>query len=97
MSFGEITLIILVAVLIFGPDKIPEIARGLGQGYRAMKNATDDIKREIMSQIDENNSVKEIQEEIQQAKKSMEEVTDEASENLNQLMDDTFEGPVKRS
>ncbi|MDR3273492.1 MAG: twin-arginine translocase TatA/TatE family subunit [Flavobacteriaceae bacterium] len=97
MNFSEIIIIILVAVLIFGPDKIPGIARGLGQGFRAMKNATDDIKREIMSQIDESGSVKEIQEEIQQAKKSMEEVTGEASQNLNTLVDDTFEGSVKRS
>lgn len=82
MSFGEIAVIILIAVLIFGPDKIPEIARGLGKGMRTMKEATDDIKREIMSQVDDVNPVKEIQEEIQEAKKTIE---------------DEVEGPIKRN
>lgn len=97
MSFGEIIVILLVVVLLFGPDKIPEIARGLGQGVRAMKDATDNIKREIMSQVDDNGSVKEIEDEINEAKKSMDQKLNEAADHLNDFMDDTFDGPVKRS
>lgn len=97
MSFGEIIVILLVVVLLFGPDKIPEIARGLGQGVRAMKDATDNIKREIMSQVDDNGSVKEIEDEINEAKKSMDQKVNEAADRLNDFMDDTFDGPVKRS
>ena len=32
LSFGEMLMIALVIVVLFGPNKIPEIARGLGQG-----------------------------------------------------------------
>lgn len=97
MSFGEIIVILLVVVLLFGPDKIPEIARGLGQGVRAMKDATDNIKREIMSQVDDNGSVKKIEDEINEAKKNMDQKVSEATDHLNDFMDDTFDGPVKRS
>jgi sec-independent protein translocase protein TatA len=44
---SEILVIILVALLLFGADKLPEIARGLGKGMREIKKATDDIKREF--------------------------------------------------
>ena len=43
----EIFIIILVVVMFFGADKIPEIARGLGKGMRQIKDATNDIKKEI--------------------------------------------------
>ncbi len=47
MSGGEIFVIILVAILLFGTKRIPEVARGLGKGLREFKKATDEIKREI--------------------------------------------------
>ncbi|MDR2121806.1 MAG: twin-arginine translocase TatA/TatE family subunit [Flavobacteriaceae bacterium] len=97
MSFGEIIVIILIAVLLFGPDKIPEIARGLGQGVRAMKDATDNIKREVMSQIEEGGSIKEIEDEIQEAKKTMDDTVSNTDKKVDDFFDDTFEGPVKRS
>ncbi|WP_295841284.1 twin-arginine translocase TatA/TatE family subunit [uncultured Apibacter sp.] len=96
MSFGEIIVILLVVVLLFGPDKIPEIARGLGQGVRAMKDATDNIKREVMSQIDNNGAVKQIEDEISEAKKNMDKTSNEVTNNLNDLLDDTIDGPIKR-
>ena len=43
----EIFIIILIVVMVFGADKIPEIARGLGKGMRQVKDATNDIKKEI--------------------------------------------------
>ena len=96
MSFGEIIVILLVVVLLFGPDKIPEIARGLGQGVRAMKDATYNIKREVMSQIDDNGAVKQIEDEISEAKKNMDKTSNEVTNNLNDLLDDTIDGPIKR-
>ncbi len=44
---SELIFIILIAVMLFGADKIPEIARTLGKGMAQLKNATDDIKSEI--------------------------------------------------
>lgn len=53
LSFQEITIILVIAVVIFGPDKIPEIARGLGLAVRKLKDATEDLKQEILHPLDE--------------------------------------------
>lgn len=44
---GEFIFIIFIALMLFGADKIPDIARTLGKGMAQLKNATDDIKNEI--------------------------------------------------
>ncbi len=43
----EIILILLVIIVFFGADKIPELARGLGQGMSEFRKASDNIKKEI--------------------------------------------------
>jgi len=60
MNIGtqEMILIVIVALVLFGGKKLPEIARGLGRGIREFKDASDDIKREISDQI--NNFDKEL-------------------------------------
>jgi Tat protein translocase TatB subunit len=51
MSGGEILIIVVVAYLILGPKKIPEVARMIGKGINQLRQATDDIKREINREI----------------------------------------------
>ncbi len=46
---GELLVIFLVVLLLFGAKRIPEIARGLGKGIREFKSATRDIADEINS------------------------------------------------
>jgi len=43
----EWLIIILVVLLLFGAKRIPELARGLGQGIQEFRKASDDIKKEI--------------------------------------------------
>ncbi|EHQ28341.1 Sec-independent protein translocase subunit TatA/TatB [Mucilaginibacter paludis] len=50
-SASEIMFILFVALILFGGDKFPEIARGLGKGIREFKDLSDGVKREIHSQI----------------------------------------------
>ena len=47
IGISEIFLILLVALLLFGSKKLPEVARGLGSGLNEMKKAAEDIKKEI--------------------------------------------------
>jgi sec-independent protein translocase protein TatA len=49
LSIGKILLILLVVIVLFGPKKIPELAKGLGTGIkefkRAMRGEIDDEKK----------------------------------------------------
>ncbi len=49
ISGAEIFVVLVIVLMLFGADKIPDIARGLGKGMRQIKDATNDIKREITS------------------------------------------------
>lgn len=48
---GDMIIIVLVALVLFGGDKLPQIARGLGKGIRDFKEASENVKREINAQI----------------------------------------------
>jgi sec-independent protein translocase protein TatA len=48
---SDMIIIVFVALLLFGGEKLPEIARGLGKGIRDFKDASEGIKREINDHI----------------------------------------------
>ena len=89
ISGSETFFIIVIAVMIFGADKIPELARGLGKGMRQIKDATNDIKREINNTAKESgidtSIVTDIKKEVNRAKTSIE-------ENFEDIA-----GPIKRN
>lgn len=43
----ELIIIVFVILLVFGKDKIPEVARGIGKASRQFRKALDDVKDEI--------------------------------------------------
>ncbi|MGD0038216.1 MAG: twin-arginine translocase TatA/TatE family subunit [Bacteroidota bacterium] len=47
----ELLLILIVIFLFFGVKKIPEIAKGLGQGIREFRKAVRDIHEEIDKEV----------------------------------------------
>jgi sec-independent protein translocase protein TatA len=49
---SELILILGVALLLFGGKKLPELAKGLGQGIREFKKATDSASDEIRHAVD---------------------------------------------
>ena len=51
----EILLVLVVALVIFGPGKLPEIARTLGKTVRALKKASFDLTTAVTKEIEENN------------------------------------------
>ncbi len=50
---GEVILIILVALIVFGPGRMVEIARTLGKMVYKLKNMTSDLTTQITKEIDE--------------------------------------------
>lgn len=52
----EIILILSVALIIFGPAKLPELGRSIGNGLREFKKATNDLKDSIsLEDVDKDN------------------------------------------
>lgn len=68
LGFMEIVVIALVIIVLFGPSKLPSIARDLGSGVRKMRGAMEDIKTEIMKEAD--NPISEIKREIEKVKEA---------------------------
>ncbi len=50
---GELLLILIVALIVFGPNKLPEIASGLGKSIREFKKATSDMTQEFTQAMNE--------------------------------------------
>jgi sec-independent protein translocase protein TatA len=50
---GEVILILAVVLLLFGAKKLPELARGLGQGIKEFKKATREVTDEVQNAMDE--------------------------------------------
>ena len=53
LGMPELLVILVVALVVIGPKRLPDIARALGKGMREFRSATDDIKQSI--NIDHNN------------------------------------------
>lgn len=79
ISGAEIGFIIFILIMVFGADKIPEIARGLGKGMRTLKNASNDIKGEIQKSAEkqgiDTDFSKDVRKEISKVKEDIEEIT----------------------
>jgi sec-independent protein translocase protein TatA len=79
----EVILVILVALVLFGADKIPDLARTVGKGMREFKKASDDIMAEI------NNSTSDIRKDISDVtdsvRKDMDKVTGSIMSQVNEV------------
>ena len=49
----EVVLILVVVLILFGAKKLPELAKGLGQGIKEFKKATRDVNDELQRAMDE--------------------------------------------
>jgi len=53
LGFTEILVILVVALLVFGPDRLPELARNLGRGLAEFRRASSDLRRSVMEAAEE--------------------------------------------
>lgn len=51
MGMGELLLIFVIALLVFGPEKLPQVARSVGKAMRDLKRTTNDIRSSIEREI----------------------------------------------
>ncbi|HDN79758.1 MAG: twin-arginine translocase TatA/TatE family subunit [Chloroflexi bacterium] len=50
---GELLLILLIALIIFGPGKLPELGRALGKSVREFRQASRDVTAQITKELKE--------------------------------------------
>jgi TatA/E family protein of Tat protein translocase len=46
----ELILILVVALLVFGPNRLPELARSLGRGLAEFRRASSDLRDQLMTE-----------------------------------------------
>jgi sec-independent protein translocase protein TatA len=52
LGMPEILIILVIVLILFGPKKLPELARGLGQSIREFKKGASEIKQEFEQAVD---------------------------------------------
>ena len=83
ISEAEIFVIFLIVLLLFGADKIPDIAKGLGKGIRQVKDATQEIKTEIQKSAKSKGvDTKSISDQIDKVKEDIDDITGSIKRDL---------------
>lgn len=52
IGMSELLVILVIVLLVFGPKKLPELARGIGKAMHEFKRAADDVKQELQIDYD---------------------------------------------
>ena len=99
---GELVFILFIALMLFGSDKIPDIARAMGKGMAQLKNATDEIKSEIQKGAEANGldtSIKDFTstftDEVEKVKGNMDtNILPEITKTAEDI--ESITGPIKR-
>ncbi|MBI2954686.1 MAG: twin-arginine translocase TatA/TatE family subunit [Chloroflexi bacterium] len=95
---GELILILIVALIVFGPGKLPEIGSAFGKGIREFRRATNEVTKEFSE------SVSEVKQPIDQIRQPIQDVrhlsvagnaTAEQAEAMNVICDKcSFSNPA---
>jgi TatA/E family protein of Tat protein translocase len=76
---AELILIFIVALLVFGPKKLPEIGRSVGKAIREFKKTSEEIKGRIEEEIEAS--------EVKDIAKTLETEAKEIKDNLNKELE----------
>ncbi len=76
IGFPEILVIMAIALLIFGPKKLPEVGRSLGKALREFRRTSDEIKERIEEEIQAD--------EFREIKNNIEDFKDISVENITE-------------
>lgn len=89
ISGAEIFVILVIIVMLFGADKLPELARGLGKGMQQLKNATNEVKKEITESAKKQGIDADLAKDID---KDIRNIKSKVQDNIDDLT-----GPIKRN
>jgi Tat protein translocase TatB subunit len=90
IGLQELLLIMVVALIVLGPQRLPEVAKALGKFYREIKSSVDEVKSSVVSDL---SSVKNIEKEV----KIQEYKPPKIEETVNKSFDEEFEKEIKKT
>jgi sec-independent protein translocase protein TatB len=61
MGAGELILILVLVLLIFGPKKLPDLAKGIGKALREFRRASTDLQAQVSGDNDLGDAMREVQ------------------------------------
>jgi TatA/E family protein of Tat protein translocase len=77
IGFPELMIIFLIALLVFGPKKLPELGKSLGKGLKEFRRATDDLKSTWQEQM------KDVERSVDEVKTTVNEAANEIKPELD--------------
>ena len=85
-QFGTIGFLLFLAFLVFGPKKLPEIARALGKGMAELRRASAELKSQLEEEITNlDNPVREIREELSNLENPARELKTDLEDEIRDL------------
>ena len=86
IGMPELLVIMAIALLIFGPKKLPEVGKSLGKALREFRRTTDEIKEKIEEEIQA--------EEFRDIKNNIEDLKDIGVENITEDKTQSQDSPI---
>ncbi len=83
ISGSEIIIVFVIVLLLFGADKIPEIARGMGKGMREFRKITGELKNEFKE------STSGFSDDLKDIKKDMDHTKQDLTGEFRKYVDDS--------
>jgi len=90
IGFQELIVIFIVALLVFGPKRLPELGRALGKALAELKRSLHDVKEQVETEFKETVDTTDIQEVVKsgsELKKSLQEVKEKVETGFKDSID----------
>lgn len=85
-SFGELTIIGAVALVVLGPEKLPKVARTMGQWVAKAQRYVNDVKADINREV-ELAELRKMQQQIEESARELKKTVDENVQSVHQEID----------
>ncbi len=95
-GMGELVLIFVVALVVVGPKKLPEVAKTIGKGLADLKKSFDDVKGQVQTEfngIKDASGIKEALDGGAELKKSFQGITEQVKTDFKEAMDVSVKEP----
>ena len=89
-GMGELVVIFVVALIVVGPKKLPEVARTLGKGLSSLKKSLDEVKGQVQTEfndIKDTSGIKEALDGGAELKKSLQDMTEQVKTDFKDAVD----------